>query len=686
MTRGRIRNIGIMAHIDAGKTTLTERMLFYTGVVSRMGEVDDGSAVTDWMKQEQERGISITAAAITCYWKDHQINIIDTPGHVDFTIEVERSLRVLDGAVAVFASNEGVESQSEMVWAQADRYGIPRIAFINKMDCVGADFEGAIASIEARLGARAVAFQLPLGTEDDHRGVIDLISQEAVIYDEAGRGVKFRSEEIPAEYRDAVALAREQLFDAILSEDDALLECYLEGQTLAPEKIWSAARKAVLANRVVPVFCGAALRDRGVQPLLDAIVRLLPSPSDRPTFEKADALAESAGSVGEASLAALAFKVIAGRRGEPVVFVRVYSGVLRAGSVFLNTRTQQRGRVGALVRILADSREKMDRIVAGDIGGIEGLRGVVTGDTLCDEAHPVTLERIVVPKPVMSLALSVETEADADRLSDALRRLALEDPTFRVSTDYETGQLLLSGMGELHLEIIRDRLVNDFGINARFGRPQVAYRETVTTKASAEATFDKQIGGRGQFGRVGVRVEPAKRGAGLVYADQLTVEQVPREYRAAIEAGVKDAMDRGVVADFPVVDVCVTVYTGAFHEVDSSEAAFRIAATRAFREAALAAEPTLLEPLMRVEIQTPEVHTGGVVSDIASRRGKVISLEAGTRSQNIRAEVPLSELFGYATDLRSRTQGRATFHLTFYQYSIVPHSLYRSALGRVKAD
>ena len=673
-----------MAHIDAGKTTLTERMLFYTGVVSRMGEVHEGSAVTDWMTQEQERGISITAAAITCFWDDHQINIIDTPGHVDFTIEVERSLRVLDGAVAVFASNEGVESQSEMVWAQADRYGVPRVAFINKMDCVGADFEGAIASIEQRLGARAVAFQVPLGVEDEYRGVVDLIAQEALVYDDSSKGVRVERQPIPPEFQDVAELAREMLLEAVLPEDDALLERYLDGQDLEVDAIWAAARKAVLSGALVPVFCGAALKNKGVQPLLDAIVRLLPSPADRSHVvgQSADQQPVERKAADDQPLAALAFKMLTKSTGEPIVFVRVYSGVLRHGSTFLNPRSQRTERVGSLVRIFADSQEEASAIVAGDIGGVTGLKGVVTGDTLCDVDHPIWLERIEIPEPVMAVAVNVDTEEDGERLSVALRRLSLEDPTFRVSTDYETGQVLLSGMGELHLDIIRDRLQNDFGLAVRLGRRRVAYRETISTTAQADELFKKQIGGRGLFAQVGLKVEPAERGAGLVFEDLLTQEQVPREFRAAIKAGVRDAMDRGILADFPVVDVRVSVYTGAFHEVDSSEAAFRVAASLAFQAAAKAAEPTLLEPLMRLEIQTPEVHTGGVVSDIASRRGKVISLEAGARSQMIRAEVPLAELFGYATDLRSQTQGRATFNLNFHHYSTVPNSVLRSVLGR----
>jgi len=673
-----------MAHIDAGKTTLTERMLFYTGVVSRMGEVHEGSAVTDWMTQEQERGISITAAAITCFWDDHQINIIDTPGHVDFTIEVERSLRVLDGAVAVFASNEGVESQSEMVWAQADRYGVPRVAFINKMDCVGADFEGAIASIEQRLGARAVAFQVPIGVEDEYRGVVDLISQEAVVYDDSSKGMRVERQGIPPEFQDVAELAREMLLEAVLPEDDALLERYLDGQELGVDAIWAAARKAVLSGSLVPVFCGAALKNKGVQPLLDAIVRLLPSPADRSHVvgQSADQQPVERKADDDQPLAALAFKMLTKSTGEPIVFVRVYSGVLRHGSTFLNPRSQRTERVGGLVRILADSQEEASAIVAGDIGGVIGLKGVVTGDTLCDVDHPIWLERIEIPEPVMAVAVNADTEEDGERLAVALRRLSLEDPTFRVSTDYETGQVLLSGMGELHLDIIRDRLQNDFGLAVRLGRRRVAYRETISTTAQAEELFKKQIGGRGLFAQVGLKIEPAERGAGLVFEDLLTQEQVPREFRSAIKAGVRDAMDRGILADFPVVDVRVSVYTGAFHEVDSSEAAFRVAASLAFQTAAKAAEPTLLEPLMRVEIQTPEVHTGGVVSDIASRRGKVISLEAGARSQMIRAEVPLAELFGYATDLRSQTQGRATFNLNFHHYSTVPNSVLRSVLGR----
>ncbi len=673
-----------MAHIDAGKTTLTERMLFYTGVVSRMGEVHEGSAVTDWMTQEQERGISITAAAITCFWDDHQINIIDTPGHVDFTIEVERSLRVLDGAVAVFASNEGVESQSEMVWAQADRYGVPRVAFINKMDCVGADFEGAIASIEQRLGARAVAFQVPIGVEDEYRGVVDLIAQEAVVYDDSSKGMRVERQPIPPEFEDVAELAREMLLEAVLPEDDALLERYLDGQDLEADAIWAAARKAVLSGALVPVFCGAALKNKGVQPLLDAIVRLLPSPADRSHVvgQSADQQPVERKADDDQPLAALAFKMLTKSTGEPIVFVRVYSGVLRHGSTFLNPRSQRTERVGSLVRIFADSQEEASAIVAGDIGGVTGLKGVVTGDTLCDVDHPIWLERIEIPEPVMAVAVNADTEEDGERLAVALRRLSLEDPTFRVSTDYETGQVLLSGMGELHLDIIRDRLQNDFGLAVRLGRRRVAYRETISTTAQAEELFKKQIGGRGLFAQVGLKVEPAERGAGLVFEDLLTQEQVPREFRAAIKAGVRDAMDRGILADFPVVDVRVSVYTGAFHEVDSSEAAFRVAASLAFQTAAKAAEPTLLEPLMRLEIQTPEVHTGGVVSDIASRRGKVISLEAGARSQMIRAEVPLAELFGYATDLRSQTQGRATFNLNFHHYSTVPNSVLRSVLGR----
>ena len=683
-----LRNIGIMAHIDAGKTTLTERILFYTGVSHRMGEVHDGAATMDWMVQEQERGITITCAATTCYWRDQRINIIDTPGHVDFTVEVERSLRVLDGAIAVFTAVEGVEPQSETVWKQAERYHVPRLAFINKMDRVGADFEAAVQSLRDRLHANPVCFQIPMGQEDRFVGVIDLVRMVALRWEDSGLGSTFVEGEIPEEFAGAAAVARDKLIDAVSSEDERIVAAYVEGREIPPEWIRAAARKAVIAERFVPVFCGSAFKNKGVQPLLDAVVDYLPSPMDLPAIvgkdpdNEAKALRRSASDADP--FCALAFKIQTDPFVGTLTYLRVYSGQIEAGQVALNPRTGKRERIGRLLQMHANKREDITVATAGNIVAAAGMRNVATGDTLCDQKHPIVLEQMNFPEPVIWMAIEPMTKADEDKLTASLTKLTEEDPTFRVRTDKESGQVVIAGMGELHLDIIRDRLEREFKVHCQVGRPQVAYRETLSTVSEGEGVFKRQTGGRGQYGHVKLRLEPAERGGGTSIIDTTVGASIPREFIKPAIDGAREALERGVLAGFPMVDVRCALTDGSFHEVDSSDIAFRVAAAMAVADAAHKAKPILLEPIMKVEISVPEEYTGAVIGDLSGRRGAVNRMEARTGVQVIGAEVPLASMFGYATDLRSATQGRASFTMQFDQYAEVPDALSKEIVGRYR--
>jgi len=680
----RTRNIGIAAHIDAGKTTTTERILFYTGKVHRMGEVDEGSATMDWMVQEQERGITITSAATTCYWKGHRINIIDTPGHVDFTVEVERSLRVLDGMIAIFCAKGGVEPQSETVWRQADRYGVPRIAYVNKMDTVGADFFRVVEEIRRRLGAHPVPVQVPIGVEDTFRGVVDLITEQAIIYvDDLGTQSEITA--VPEDLRDQVSTWREKLLEACCDLDEEIMERYLEGEPIEPDRIRQALRRGTLANRIVPVLCGASYRNKGVQPLLDAVIYYLPSPLDIPAVRGINPRTgeeEEREVSDDAPLCALAFKVMSDPHVGKLTYLRVYSGTLTAGSYVYNATRGVKERVGRVLYMHANHREDTRQAYAGDIAAAVGLKDTGTGDTLCPEEHPLVLEPMTFPEPVISVAIEPRTRADQDRLGISLARLSEEDPTFRVRVDPETGQTLISGMGELHLEIIVDRLLREFKVEANVGRPQVAYKESITTSAEAEGKWIKQTGGRGQYGHVWLRVEPLPRGAGFVFEDRIVGGVVPKEFIPAVEAGVREAMTSGVLAGYPVVDVRVTLFDGSYHEVDSSEVAFKLAAAQAFRAAMEKAAPVLLEPVMKVEVVVPEAYMGDVMGDLAARRGHIEGLEARGNAQVIRGTVPLAEMFGYATDLRSLTQGRGTYTMQFDSYQPVPPQVLEGILAR----
>lgn len=673
----RTRNIGIMAHIDAGKTTTTERILFYTGRVHKMGETHDGGATMDWMVQEKERGITITSAATTCFWRDHRINIIDTPGHVDFTVEVERSLRVLDGAVAVFCSVGGVEPQSETVWRQADNYGVPRLAYVNKMDRVGANFQNGVSMIRERLGANAVPIQLPIGAEDDFRGIVDLIENKAIVYSD-DLGTVTDETEIPADMQDEVEAARLEMIEAIVEHDEELMEKYLEGEEVTPDELRRALRSACLSVDVVPVLCGSSFKNKGVQPLLDAIVDFLPSPADIPpvkgTNPRTDEEIERQ-LVDDAPFSALAFKIAADPFVGKLAFFRVYSGVVRSGSYVLNVNTGQKERVGRILQMHANHREEIDAVYSGDIAAAVGLRATSTGDTLCDEKDPIVLENLVFPEPVIDQAIEPKTKADQDKLGVALQRLAEEDPTFQVHTDEETGQTIIRGMGELHLEVIVDRLLREFKVEANVGKPQVAYRETIREAVRQEGKFIRQSGGRGQYGHVVLYVEPNEPGAGFEFESKIVGGVVPREYIPAIEAGVQEAMLNGVLAGYPVVDVKVTLEDGSYHEVDSSEQAFKIAASIGFKDAMRKAKPVLLEPVMKVEVVTPEDFMGDVMGDLNSRRGRIEGMDPRGTAQVIRAMVPLASMFGYATDLRSATQGRAVYSMHFSHYEEVPGSI-----------
>jgi elongation factor G len=670
------RNIGIMAHIDAGKTTTTERILFYTGKVHKIGETHEGGATMDWMAQERERGITITSAATTCHWKGYRINIIDTPGHVDFTVEVERSLRVLDGAVAVFCSVGGVEPQSETVWRQADRYRVPRIAYVNKMDRVGANFQRVMDMMVERLGANPVAVQWPIGAEDTFRGIVDLVEMKAHFYiDDIGN---FEVGEIPEELRDEVELARQLLVEKVAETDDELTIKYLEGEEITPEELKAALRRACIAVELIPVLCGSSFKNKGVQPLLDAVVEYLPSPADLPPVEgsnPATGAEEHRALRDDEPFAGLAFKIMADPYVGKLAFFRVYSGTLRAGSYVLNVSTGRRERVGRILLMHANHREDVDQVFSGDIAAIVGPKDISTGDTLADEKHPILLEALEFPEPVINLAVEPKSKADQDKLGYALQRLAEEDPTFRVYTDQETGQTIIAGMGELHLEIIVDRLLREFKVEANIGKPQVAYRETITKAVKAEGKFVRQTGGRGQYGHVVLEVEPNERGAGFVFENKIVGGVVPREYIAPVEAGIKEAMLTGVVAGFPVVDVKVALVDGSYHEVDSSELAFKIAGSIGFKEACRQAAPVILEPVMKLEVVTPDDFLGDVMGDINARRGKIAGMEQRGNTQIVRGYVPLAEMFGYATALRSMTQGRAQHTMTFAYYEQLPPAL-----------
>jgi elongation factor G len=664
-----------MAHIDAGKTTTTERVLYYTGVSHKIGEVHEGAATMDWMEQERERGITITSAATTCFWKDYRINIIDTPGHVDFTIEVERSLRVLDGAVAVFDSVQGVEPQSETVWRQADKYQVPRIVFMNKMDRVGADFFASVQSLIDRLGAKPVPVQLPLGKEDGFRGVIDLIFMKALVFDDETLGAAYSTQDIPGEYLELAKEYREKLLDAVVEFDEAAMERYLNGDTLGVDEIKRAIRLGTVGLKITPVFCGSAFKNKGVQPLLDGVVDYLPSPVDLPPVVGIDPNTD-----GEITrkpeegepFAALAFKIMSDPFSGQLTYFRVYSGRLTTGSYVYNVAKGKKERIGRLLKMHANKREEIGEVSAGDIAAAVGLKDTRTGDTLCDEKHPILLEVIKFPEPVISLAVEPKTKQDLDKLGYSLEKLAQEDPSFQVKSDEETGQTIISGMGELHLEIIVDRLLREFKVQANVGKPQVAYRETIRGRAEAEGKYIKQTGGRGQYGHVYLRVEPAESGVGLDFVNKIVGGAVPREYIAPVEKGVRERMESGILAGYPLRDIRVTLYDGSFHEVDSSEMAFKIAGSMALVSACQKADLVLLEPIMKVEVLVPQDFMGDVIGDLNSRRGKIHGMRARGTSQIVDAAVPLSEMFGYSTDLRSKTQGRATYSMEFESYEVVP--------------
>ena len=688
------RNIGVMAHIDAGKTTTTERILFYTGTTYKIGEVHDGTAVIDWMEQEQERGITITSAATTSIWRDHRINIIDTPGHVDFTAEVERSLRVLDGAVAVFDAVAGVEPQSETVWRQADKYRVPRICFVNKMDRTGADFERTLEQIASKLQGNPVAVQLPMNSGDDFIGVIDLIRMKAIRYLDETLGADYSVEEIPSAYNNKVETFRERLVEMVSESDDALLTKYLNGDEISPDEIINALRKRVVDSvrdgqaPCVPVLCGSAFKNKGVQPLLDGIVDYLPSPVDIPAViglepHSAEEIALERPPSDDAPFSALAFKVATDPYVGQLTYVRVYSGVMASGSSVYNPTKDRSERIGRLLKMHANKREEIKAVYAGDIAAAVGLKSVGTGDTICDKQHPIVLESMDFPEPVISLAIEPQTREDQEKLGQGIGKLTAEDPTFRVRTDDDTGQVVISGMGELHLEIIVDRLKREFGVTASVGRPQVAYKETLTKPAEGEGRYIKQTGGRGQYGHAKIRISPCDNGGGFEFVNEIRGGAIPREYIKPVEQGIREAMTTGVLAGYPVDNVKVSLYDGSFHDVDSSEIAFKVAGSMAFRDAAKVAGPVLLEPVMRVEVVVPEENMGDVVGNLKGRRGRVQSLEARGGTQLVNAHVPLSEMFGYATDLRSRTQGRATFSMHFHQYEQAPRNVSEEVIARV---
>ena len=681
------RNIGIMAHIDAGKTTTTERILFYTGRVHKLGEVHDGAATMDWMIQEQERGITITSAATTCIWDDHRINIIDTPGHVDFTVEVERSLRVLDGAVAVFCAKGGVEPQSETVWRQADKYGVPRIGFVNKMDIAGADFSRVIDMMKTRLGATPIPLQLPIGSEETYVGMVDLVEMKALIYtDDLGKTSE--QAEIPEDMRENVDLLRQQLLDVVAESDDNLMMRYLDGEDLTVAEIKGALRKATIACRITPVFCGSAYKNKGVQPLLDAVINYLPSPLDVPpiTAINLDNNEEIECKVSDAEpFAALAFKIMTDPYVGRLTFIRVYSGKLSSGSYVYNANKGRKERIGRLMKMHANHREDIDMVSTGDICAVVGLKDTTTGDTLCEEKHELLLETMTFPEPVISIAIEPKTKGDQDKLGIALQKLSDEDPTVRVRSDEETGQTIISGMGELHLEIIVDRLLREFKVQCDIGKPQVAYRETIKNRVKSEGKFVRQSGGRGQYGHCWMEIVPQEPGKGFVFENKIVGGAIPREYINPIEAGIKEAMESGVLAGYPVVDLKVILIDGSYHEVDSSEMAFKIAGSIGFKEGCRKAQPILLEPYMKVEVVVPEEYMGDVIGDINSRRGRIDGMEGRAGAQVVRAFVPLADMFGYSTDLRSKTQGRGNYSMEFDHYAEVPRNIAETIVTKGKA-
>jgi elongation factor G len=675
---GQTRNIGIMAHIDAGKTTTTERILYYTGMTHKLGEVHEGAATMDWMEQERERGITITAAATTCFWRDHRINIIDTPGHVDFTIEVERSLRVLDGAVAAFDSVQGVEPQSETVWRQADKYHVPRIAFMNKMDRIGADFYGSVQSIIDRLGAMPVPIQIPIGREAEFRGSIDLVRMKGFFYDDETLGAKYKVDEIPEALLAQAKEYREKMLDAVAEFDDQVMEKYLSGHPLTEEEVMRAIRAGVISMKITPVLCGSAFKNKGVQQLLDAVVDYLPSPLDIPPVMGLDP--NSSKEVERKSddsepFSALAFKIMSDPFAGQLTFFRVYSGTLKTGTPVLNVTKGTKDRIGRLLKMHANKREEIDEVYAGDIAAAVGLKGATTGDTLADEKQPVLLEVMKFPEPVIAMAIEPKTKPDQEKMGFALQKLAQEDPSFRVRTDEETQQTIIAGMGELHLEIIVDRMLREFKVEANVGKPEVAFRETIRRKAEAESKYVKQTGGRGQYGHVVLTVEPSESGKGLEFVNKVVGGAIPKEFVPAIEKGVRERMESGVVAGYPLRDVKVTVIDGSYHDVDSNEMAFKIAGSMGFADACKRADPVLLEPIMKVEVLVPQEFMGDVIGNLNSRRGKVQGMKVRAGAQAIDAAVPLMEMFGYATDLRSRTQGRATYSMEFDRYDQVPRNI-----------
>ncbi len=683
----KVRNIGIAAHIDAGKTTTTERVLYYTGRVYKIGEVHEGTATMDWMPQEQERGITITSAATSCQWAGHNINIIDTPGHVDFTIEVERSLRVLDGAVCVFCGVGGVEPQSETVWRQADRYHVPRIAFINKMDRIGSDFWSCVQQMKDKLNTKPVPVNIPLGKEENFSGIIDIVHMKAMKWTGEELGAKFEVIDIPAECKEEAEKAREQLLNAVAEEDEKLLEKYLGGEAISPEELEGAIRRATINFKVVPVVCGSAFKNKGVQPMLDAVVKYLPSPLDIPSVKgKLPGKEEETTRPTKFTepFSALAFKIMTDPFVGQLTYFRVYSGILNSGSYVYNSVKDKRERIGRLVKMHANKREEIKEVHAGDIAAAVGLKYTVTGDTLCDEAKPVILESMNFPEPVISVAIEPKTKVDQERLGLSLQKLAIEDPSFRMHTDTETAQTIISGMGELHLEIIVDRLTREFKVEANVGKPQVAYHETIQSTAKAEGKFIRQSGGRGQYGHVWLEVTPVERGKGYIFVDKIKGGTIPKEYIPAVNKGVQEAMENGVLAGYPLVDIQVTLYDGSFHEVDSSEIAFKIAGSIGFKSAVHKASPVLLEPIMLMEVVTPQEFMGDVIGDISSRRGAVQNMEARGKMQVIRSQVPLATMFGYATDLRSRTEGRATYTMEPSHYAPVPSNIAEEIISKQK--
>ncbi len=691
----RYRNIGIMAHIDAGKTTTTERVLFYTGISHKIGEVHNGAAIMDWMDQEQERGITITSAATTCFWagmdqqfEQHRINIIDTPGHVDFTIEVERSLRVLDGAIAVFCAVGGVEPQSETVWRQANKYHVPRLAFVNKMDRQGANFLRVVEQIKKRLGAKPVVMQLPIGSEDEFEGVVDLIRMKAIYWNEEDFGATYDLRDIPEDMLAECQHYREELVENAAEADEELMNAYLEAGELTEAQIKQGIRKQTLANEIVPAFCGSAFKNKGVQAVLDAVIEFMPAPGDVPAIKGLVDVENEVYETREADdklpFAALAFKIATDPFVGSLTFFRVYSGVLKSGDAVYNPVKGKKERIGRLVQMHANSREELTEVRAGDIAAAIGLKDTVTGETLCDPAHEITLERMEFPEPVISVAIEPRTKADQEKMGIALGKLAKEDPSFRVSTDEESAQTIIAGMGELHLDIIIDRMKREFGVEANVGAPQVAYRETIRKTVEAEGKFVRQSGGKGQYGHVWLRLEPQEQGAGYAFENAIVGGSVPKEYIASVDKGIQEQMKNGVIAGYPVEDVKVTLFDGSYHDVDSSEMAFKVAGSMGFRNGALEASPALLEPVMKIEVVTPEEYMGDVMGDLNRRRGTVAGMDDASSGKIIKAEVPLAEMFGYATDLRSATQGRATYSMEFAKYSEIPGNVAEAIINKTK--